>query len=236
MAFTPENELEKTMLAAVTQDSARPLFYRAVLEAELIVLGEIGDKLSIDTVVNNGETFLPIFSAASRLDACGQSQRPHFRIRGRVLFEATRGAAFVLNLGSDVGKKMVPEEIAYCLDQARQAEWRGGLAVGQPKVYPKKLVQGLCVLFMSRSQVIAAHLAFVAREGLDEEPHPLIGIEAEGDVNRLVNEIFAVAAAAMPKVPVDVLDLDPRAPAHPLQKHLHSIAPFYRRPPDDNPN
>jgi hypothetical protein len=58
----------------------------------------------------------------------------------------------------------------------------------------------------------------------------VVGIEAEGDIPDLANEIFAVAAAADPGKPVDVVHLNPARAGHPLQKHLLSLEPFFKRP------
>jgi hypothetical protein len=76
-----------------------------------------------------------------------------------------------------------------------------------------------------------AHLAFVARDDGTDEPHPLIGLVADGDVPRLVQEIFEVAAVALPGTPIDVVYIDPKGPLDPLMKHVLTIDSFYRRAP-----
>jgi len=226
MVFEPENELEQAMFLAASQEAARPEFYRVLMESDLLVLGELGEGMSIETLENNGRYFHPVFTSLTRLKAFVPGQMPYFTMQGRMLFASTRGAAFVVNPGAELGKILEPDEIAYWLDEHRQP---GAIIVAQPKVYPKRLVKALCVLFTSRSRIKAAHLAYVAREGVDQEAHPLIGLEADGDVPRLVQEIQKVGAEALPGVPVDVLYLAPDDPPNPLQTHLLSIAPFYRR-------
>ena len=219
MAFTPENRLEEAIVLAASQPEARGQFYRALLDHEVTVIGTIGDSMMIDTVRHEGRLFHPIFSAPSRLKAGHADDRAHFTMQGRVLFEATRGASFILNLGSEVGKMLEPPEIDHILSVARADDGQRELVIGEPRVYPRKLVQACCVLFMSRSLVRAAYLTHVMRKGLDTEPRPLIGIEADGEVPRLAQEIFAVAAAALPNTAVDVVAVNRAAISHPLQRH-----------------
>ena len=227
MAFTPENELERAMLLAASQVSARPDFYRLLLESELVVLGELGERMSLETVENGGVQYHPVFTALSRITAIVPADAPSFRIPGRVLFESTRGANFVINPGSELGKTLAPEEIALCLDA--HAPRRGDLLVAKPKVFPTKLVKALCVLFTSRSLIRAAHLVYVAREGIDRKAHPMIGLEADGNVPRLAQEIIGIAEAVLPGEPLEVVYLDTSKALDPLQTHLLGVAPFYKR-------
>ncbi len=247
MSFAPENRLEEAMLQAASQENARPTFYRVLMESELFVLGDpgapeavgallAGGTLSLDTIVNEGQSYHPVFTSAARMQSFAGEAMPYFRMRGRTLFMGTRGAFFVINPGAELAKTLVPDEIAYWLAQPREASQPAAVMVGQPKVYPKKLVKALCVLFISRSRIAAAHLAFVTRDGSGEAPHPLIGLIADGDVPRLVQEIFEVAAAALPGTPIDVVYIDPQGPHDPLMKHMLSLAPFYRRAPSITPN
>ena len=246
MIFVPENRLEEAMLLAASQDQARPHFYRVLMESELFVLGDPGSpesvgallhggRLALDTVANDGQIYHPIFSSAQRMQHFTGEPTSHFRMLGRILFAGTRGANFVLNPKSELGKTLVPEEIAHWMAQL-QAIRPVGVRVGQPKVYPKKLVKALCVLFISRSLIAEARLAFIARDDGGEPPHPLIGLVADGDVPRLVQEIFEVAATALPGTPIDVVYIDPQGPLNPLQKHVLSIEPFFRRTPGSTLN
>lgn len=227
MTFAPENELEKAMQLAASEQSAHPAFYRLLLDSDLIVLGElVGSGMSLDAVENGGVRYHPLFTSPTRLDGL-PTTRPHFRMRGRILFESTRGGAFVINPGSELGKTLSAEEIAWFLDAFRPG--RGDLIVAQPKVYPTKLVKALCVLFTSRQLIRAAHLVYVAREGIDREAHPMIGLEAEGDVPRLAQEIIEIADNVTSGQPIEVVYLDTTGPLDPLQKHLLSLPAFYQR-------
>jgi len=224
MAFTPENELENVLLRAAEDASVRPEFYRRLLSSNLTVIGEFGDSMSIETVTNEQGNFHPVFTSNKRMKDFVAVDMPSFTIDGRALFEATRGAQFVVNPGS-VGKILSAEEITWCLTSFPSTS----LIVAQPKVFPTNLVRALCVLFTSRTLIRAAHLVYVAREGIDKEAHPMIGLEADGDVPRLAQEIFAAAEAVLPGAPIEVVYIDPKSELDPFQKHLLSVPPFYQR-------
>ncbi|MDE2495535.1 MAG: enhanced serine sensitivity protein SseB C-terminal domain-containing protein [Alphaproteobacteria bacterium] len=247
MSFVPENKLEEAMLQAVSHARSRPLFYRLLMESDLYVLGEAsgpdgsdtltgGELLNIDSITRDGKSYHPVFTSQTRMNAFLPEPRSYFLLRGRALFECTRGAFFVLNPNSDVGKVLAPDEITYWLAHAHSAADQTDIVVGQPYVYPKKLIKALCVLFMSRSRIAAARLAYAAPAGSREAAYPLIGLEADGDVPRLAQEIFEVAATALPRTRIDVVYLDPNVPGTPLQQHLLSLAPFYRRAPNTTHN
>lgn len=227
MVFEPENGLEKAMLLAASRESARPAFYRLLLDSELWVLGELTDRISIETVENAGKKFHPVFTSEWRISALVSEPVPRFKMKGRLLFASTRGASFVINPGSELTKTLSPDEISWMLEQLGS----GNLVVAQPKVFPKRLVKALTVLFKNRALIKAAHLVYVIREGVDKEAHPMIGLIADGDVPRLADEIFQAGAAALPGTIIDVVWLNPDGPLDPLQKHMLSIEPFYRRTP-----
>ncbi|GAA0527892.1 hypothetical protein FHS83_002238 [Rhizomicrobium palustre] len=225
MAFPPENELEALMIRAVSDSSARPAFYRQLISSNLIALGEFGETMSIETVTSAQGTFHPLFTAPARLKSFVPAEMPSFTIAARTLFEATRGAQFVINPGSDIGKTLSADEIAWLLKTFPPAN----ILVVQPKNHPATLLKALCVLFTSRTLIRAAHLVHVVREGVDDVPHPMIGLEADGDVPRLAQEIFEAAEAVDPGLPIEVVYLASNAARDPLQKHLLSVPPFYRR-------
>jgi hypothetical protein len=227
MGFVPGNELEQAMLLAASNETARPDFYRLLLASELVALGEMGERLSIETVENNGKLYHPLFTSDARVRDFSRTPMAQFRINGLALFKSTRGASFVINPGSELVKTLSPEEITWCL--ASLSAPSGSIVVAQPKVFPKRLVKALCVLFTSRTLIKSAHLVYVAREGVDREAHPMIGLVADEDVPRLAKEIFAVAAEVLPGTVVDVVWLNPEGPKDPLQNHLMNVPPFYKR-------
>lgn len=224
--LAPENALESAMLRAAAADNAAILdFYRLLLESELIVLGTAGERLALDTLKNETGFFHPVFTSETRLGAFGQSDAKHFKLPGRRLFETTLGGQFLINPKSALAKMLFANEIAWCLENFRSTNY----TIYQPVPYPAKLVKALCVLFASRSQLHSARIVYVEEQNANAGVRILIGIEADGDIPRLAEEIFAAASAATPSHPVDVVYITPDRVRHPLQQHLLSVQPFYKR-------
>jgi hypothetical protein len=178
----------------------------------------------------NGRVYIPVFSSIERLKTYRDT--PFFFIPGRDLFENKRNAEFLLNPGSDLGKVLTRDEIAYCMDTsakrkapsaARKVYWR------EPKEYPQKLVDALRVLFANRGDVISAALLEVAFSERAEPPHPLIGIEANGDWRKTFAEISEITGTLLPDTIVDIVPLDRAKPIDELAVALLKVAPFYVR-------
>lgn len=223
--FTPENELEQAMLRASMEASSAPEFYRLLLASGLVVLGSKGERLAIDVIKNGNRFFHPIFTSPARLDTFSSDPLPHFILTGRELLEASQGAQFIINPRSSLAKTLFPDEITWCLQNFRVAEF----AVYKPDINAAQLIRALCVLFASRTQIHSARLTCVGMPSNPASAHIVIGIEADGEVPRLVEEIFAAAAVTNPKLPVDVASLDTKQATHPLHRHLLTVEPFFKR-------
>src|SRR5262249_45067210 len=154
---------------------------------------------------------LPIFSAASRMASFVPQGHEHFTAEARILFEATRGANFVLNPNSECGKTLMAPEIAFWLDpsaRTRRDLERAAIKVEAPQTMPAKLVEVLTYLFQNRASVVAAYLADATPLDGSEPTHPLIGIEHDGDWRQIVAEVSELAAAVMPETIIDVIRID----------------------------
>jgi hypothetical protein len=247
MAFAPENALEDALMHATREPAARPEFYRLLLESDLLVLGRVaraipgtegptvlpGDSLQIRSAQINGRASHPVFSSLTRLQAYIRERDDFLTLKGRALFEATPGASFVLNPGSDYGKELLAGEIAQLMDPASTAPQRitiqkpTQVLIGQPSVYPQALVDALKVAFAARAEIEAAYLVQIAYEA--QAPHPLIGVETTGDWDSLSSAVGGVAAAAAPGLLFDLARVDRAAPQTTLTDALLKTAPFYQR-------
>src|ERR1700753_2283181 len=155
------------LLRAQTDVPAREDFYKLLKSEVLIVPGDCGrpagddaiptavpgDALNVPVMRINGRAYYPIFSSIERLKAYRDSA--FFFMSGGDLFRSKRDAEFLLNPGSDLGKVLSRDEVAYCLDPsvgrsspARKVYYR------EPKNYPQKLVDALRVLFANRGDVV----------------------------------------------------------------------------------
>jgi hypothetical protein len=235
MRFVPENPLEEALVLAQRDPLARPAFYRLLVESPLHVLGradgEHGNELTIPTLRHNGREYLPVFSARTRLIAFG-GERAHFVKRAREVFEAAVGANFVLNPGSDCGKRLMAVEIAFWLDPSARTRRRleaARVRLTAPKTEPKQLLQALDYFFRRRGDVISAH--FLEATALDgkEPPHPVIGIRSE-NWTKIAAEVSELAAAVDPETIVDLVEIGSAADAGAAA--LANTPPFYQRLPN----
>lgn len=247
MSFVPENPLEDALVRAASDPLAAPAFYRALMEARVLTLGEVqgmpagggtrtlrpGETFTLANVRHNGRDYHPIFSSLTRLRRFIREETSYFSVEARMLFTAAKGANFVLNPKAEYGKELMASEVAFWLDpEARRRmpalDRETQVLLGQPAVYPRKLVEALSILFVNRSDVVAAHLAQIAFGDRNEPPHPLIAIETRGHWNRISGEVSEIAAAIAPDTIVDVLAL-PAGRTDGLYGAIRNIAPFYIR-------
>lgn len=243
MAFVPQNPLEDALLRAQADLPAREEFYNLLRSEVLVVPGDCGraagedgvakamptDPLNMPSMRINGRVYYPIFSSIERLKAFRDT--PFFFVAGGDLF-ARRDGEFLLNPGSDLGKILTRDEVAYCLDESPTRKAPGGprkVYWREPKEHPQKLVEALRVLFANRSNIVSAALLEVAFSERAEPPHPAIGIEAIGDWRKTFAEITEITAALLPDMIVDVVPLDRANPMDELAKALLGVAPFYVR-------
>ncbi|HWA30913.1 MAG TPA: enhanced serine sensitivity protein SseB C-terminal domain-containing protein [Rhizomicrobium sp.] len=238
--------LEESLMRARDDVLARPEFYRLLMTEYLFIAGDCGrpsgddsavearpgDRLNIAVVQFNGRRYHPVFTSLDRLN--GFHKSPSFAMRGRDLFNCTRGAEFVLNPGTEHGKKLTTAEIAFWLDPSARA--RRDLQKNPPQVKfrlpqpePKTLLDALRVLFKARVDVQAAYVLDVAFSDRNEPPHPLIGIETKGDWPKIFSETSEIIGAIVPNVIVDVVPLDRNDANDLLSSALLKTEPFYRR-------
>jgi hypothetical protein len=256
MAFTPTNEVERLLIAAVSDEQSRPAFYRALLEHDLFVItdgqaphagvGEPPRKLVTqhDTSVNvcmveyEGALHAPIFSSAERIAAAISEPVRSIGMNGRAMFTMLRGSKILMNLGSDCGKVFLPHEVEAMLNGTiMESHPHTRLDVGgkeilfaQPKVYPQRLVEALRERFTAMREVKAAYLAHVFIAEIDASPHTLIGIEADGNWDHIVAEAGGVVrAVAEPGQCVDFVQIGRETDQSIRQYMQRDTKPFYRR-------
>ena len=176
------------------------MFYRLLMTEMLFVCGQVrraaathpalppqpGDQLSLAVVRHNGRSYHPVFSSLARLVGFAGKDVPYFSMAGRELFRCTPNVDFALNPNSPFGKELTAREIAFWLDPSARA--RRTLANNPPRAIlsapdacPRQLTDAFRILFANRSDVVAAHLLYVAFTDRDEPAHPLIGIGRKGN-------------------------------------------------------
>src|SRR5580765_5946244 len=215
---TNENPLEQALRLAADGPEHRPDFYRLLLEAEVYVLTgkrqeshevrtiAAGEKITIENWTKpDGSPVIPFFSSLEALQRAITEPNGYMGLPARSLFEITQGATLFMNPKLDYGKEFFPDEIKSLLSHGvtRTPEQRvttkeTKVLLGQPKDYPSRMVDSLTAFFAKRSEVKAAFLVQMHDASQDEMPHLVVGIQADGDVEKLFGEAGGIAGDTAP--------------------------------------
>lgn len=246
--MTPENPLEHALIAAATEPDARPTFYRLMLESPLFTINdnetapasegiqtvEAGTRLHIPTVDIQGVQHMPIFSSLSRLRAAIDSQRKYIAMNGRQLLELVQASPLILNPGSPYGKQFLPNETAAMLSgeifrgyATKTVEQPTRILLGQPANYPSHLTEALVKTFRGLSAVDAGYLAHSAFEDSKAAPHTIIGVDARGEWEPIIDAVArTLRSAARESEIVDVIRIDDAE----ISRYMRDeTKPFYKR-------
>ena len=244
MVTEQESPLETSLRLAADEPSHRPEFFRLLLESSVLILGHgegeagggAGEIAIQQWARGDGSTVIPFFTSPAALRRAIEEERPCLEIPARTLFEMTRGAFLVLNPESSHGKEFAPGEIEalladgvnYQLEQ-RVTQEETQVLLGQPADYPDKLVDSLRALFEKQEKVKAAYLALMHDPSVDERPHLIIGIEADGEVEPVIREAGVVVADLAPGgEPIDLMAVR-RGDTGLSEYFVEEVKPFYER-------
>jgi hypothetical protein len=218
--FVPVNPLEDCLLRAATDPSARPEFYRLLLESEIYFLtptppkepgqytAEADTQLELVHLPGKTGNIIPFFSSLQRLQemiAASGAKYGFVAFRGRDAFNilTQSSTTAVLNPGLAFGKEFLPEEMQRLADgsffETNEKVIGAGkqILLGQPAVYPHDLVKALQRLFERQPSVSAAYLAQVHDPSSGDPPHIMIGIECPGSMRVVAPEAVLVAQEVM---------------------------------------
>ncbi len=248
MSFEPQNDLERSLMQAVADPAHRPQFYRDFLAADIYVIEagahpvhaerktlEEGYELKIEPIVFKGKSYLPIFSSVGRIQAVIKEDAAYIGLNAREFLKMTRGADLFLNPGSDYGKEFLQDEILSLLEGSMPASRERytvqkptQVMIGQPAVYPTRLVEALTRLFEKNGRVRKAYLAHYLNPERGEKAHTLIALEVDGDWDQASAEAGLVASQVeVPDPPVDFLQIAGRGGIE--DYFTRSVKPFYER-------
>lgn len=220
-----------------------------LLESTVFILGhsensedesrtiKAGENISIQNWTRqDGSSVIPFFSSLAALQRAIEQECKYMALPAKSLFEITKGTSLVLNPKSQYGKEFFPNEIAALLEtgmnqipQQRITEKETEVLLGQPKNYPKQIVDSLVTLLTKRSNAKTAYLFLMHDASNDAKPHLVIGIEANGNVDQLMHEIGTVAFDSSPDGgPLDLIRVTPGEMG--LSEYcIKNVKPFYER-------
>ncbi len=236
-------------MKAATDPAHRPQFMRNLLAAKIFIIqagpcnleikngvAQVGGTIGISPITHAEKDWLPIFTSLLRLEQVVQQEGNYLQLKARDFFEMTRGAHVLMNPGHAYGKEFLPDEIARMIDgtifepnNSFIVKEETPVLLGQPAEYPQQLVAALGRLFVKHRGVKAAYLAQMHIPSSGEPPHLVVGIEAQGNFQRISGEVGLVANQLIPAG--DILDVvQVKAYEKGIAEYLRNqTKPFYRQ-------
>ena len=237
--------LEEVLKLAATEPAHRPEFFSLLMEASVVVPGEsaeAGSAIDASSTVDlqhwekdDGTSVIPCFTSVSALEQAVSDEQAYLIIPVRTLFEMTLGETLFLNPKLPEGKEFSPREITDLLGEngnalSQQTVLEGGSALLLSEIAepPAQVIDSLTQLFAKYKQVRRAFVAHI-RESADQPANLLIGIEAEGNIETIIQAAGSVATdTLLEDEPVDICQVvdGEKGISHFFTAH---ITPFYER-------
>ncbi len=239
-----KNELETLLEQAATEPAHRPAFFRTLLESTVWVPGTAaeGEQVVEDSALDllhwekdNGTSVIPFFTSLEALQTAVEDEQAFVVMPVRTLFEMTLGQTLFLNAKLPTGKEFTPREISHLIGEegnplSTQEVLEGGetLLLSEVAEPPAQMIDSLTTLFKTLKPVRRAFLCSI-KEQADEQPVLLIGIEADGDIDEIIQAAGSVATDTLPgDEPIDICQVKngEKGISHFITEH---ITPFYER-------
>jgi len=245
LPFEPENVLEQLLLLAATDENARPAFYQALLQEEILMIlapmegiaeGEVklaeGQEIQLQ-ILNDGK--LPIFSSVPRLTDGGIENGPvsYVRLPGHAFFNMVQGQDCVLNPFSPAGKLLPKDELAALLagqltGPLSPAGGDAQVLLSQPAEQPTALVEAMKEWCATQPHIQAAYLANMQLADNPEVPRLLLAFISTSPDPAFMQELGGVLQGktdAYQFVDLMLLDLNSEEGVNPYFKQ---VEPFYQ--------
>ena len=244
--FEPENVLEQLLLLAATDENARPAFYQALLQEEILMIlapaegiepGEIilaeGQEIQLQ-ILADGK--LPIFSSPSRLTDGGveNNPMPYVRLPGHAFFNMVQGQDCVLNPFSPAGKILPKDELAALLagqltGPLSPAGGDAQVLLSQPADYPSAVAEAVSAWAATQPHIETAFLAQMQLDSNPEVPRLLLAFESSSLDPSFMQELGPVLEGRTTDFQfVDLMLLD-KTSDEGVNPYFRTIEPFYKQ-------
>jgi hypothetical protein len=205
--FDPAADLDELLVQAMENPGYRPEFFRRLLQSKLHLLLE--EEVDMERAVGmhvplrplQSEGLVVVFTSAARvLDRPDLPAYPFIDIKGRDLLEAVQDTGIILNPFADQAIVLQPEQIRKLLsgqgpmtlqqDNTMEEE----VTIGLPEKYPAGLVEALQTVMSSMPRLRCAYALYVMESSVGR-PRFAVYLDAEGDIERMAQDIGSVAKA-----------------------------------------
>ena len=244
--FQPENVLEQLLLLASTDENARPAFYQALLQEEILMIlapmegiaeGEVvlseGQQIQLQ-ILSDGK--LPVFSSVPRLTDGGVDNGAvsYVRLPGHAFFNMVQGQDCVLNPFSPAGKLLPKDELAALLagQLTGPLSPNGGDAqvlLSQPAEYPTAVAEALTTWAATQPHLEAAYLAQMQLADNPEVPRLLLAFISSNPDPSFLQELGPLLEGKTTAYQfVDLMLLDTNSDEG-VNPYFKQVEPFYKK-------
>ncbi|WP_147199199.1 enhanced serine sensitivity protein SseB [Pantoea sp. CCBC3-3-1] len=234
--------LEEVLKLAATEPAHRPEFFSLLMAASVWVPGEQEQTDAEPAQVDlehwekeDGSSIIPFFTSLAAMEQAVTSAQPFLVMPVHTLFSLTQGETLFLNPKLPAGKEFSPREITSLLGEggnalSQQSVLEGGtsLLLSEIAEPPEQVIASLTQLFAKHKQVRRAWVAHI-KEAPEDRPNLLIGIEADSDIENIIQAAGSVATdTLLDDEPVDICEVieGEKGISHFFMAH---ITPFYER-------
>ncbi|GAB2873458.1 enhanced serine sensitivity protein SseB C-terminal domain-containing protein [Hymenobacter ruber] len=246
LPFEPQNVLEQLLLLAATDENARPAFYQALLQEEILMIlapmegigtGEVtlaeGQEIQLQ-ILNDGK--LPIFSSPPRLTDGGVDNGlvSYVRIPGHAFFNMVQGQDCVLNPFSPAGKLLPKDELAALLNgqltgPLSPAGGDAQVMLSQPAEAPQAVADAIAAWAATQPHIEAAYLAQMQVASNPDVPRLLLAFVSSNPDPSFMQDLGPVLEGktnVYQFVDLMLLDMNSEEGVNPYFK---TIEPFYQK-------
>ena len=243
--FEPENVLEQLLLLAATDENARPAFYQALLQEEILMIlapmegiaeGEVvlaeGQEIQLQ-ILSDGK--LPVFSSVPRLTDGGVENGPvsYVRLPGHAFFNMVQGQDCVLNPFSPAGKLLPKDELAALLagqltGPTSPAGGDAQVLLSPPADYPTAVAEALTAWAATQPHIQAAYLAQMQLADAPDVPRLLLAFISSTPDPGFMQSLGPVLQGQTDAYQfVDLMLLDPTSDEG-VNPYFRTLEPFYK--------
>jgi hypothetical protein len=186
-------ELEAALVAAQEDRTMHGAFLRALLEAQLLVVGEPmpdGDLRYGLAATEDGHEFVPVFTSDRALTEARPDSPDHVHVNARAFLEAVRDRDVVVNPEAPPTLALPVPTVANILefgwegwDWVREENQEATLSL--PDDEPTAMFAAMATVLVRHPDVAAAYFGLAALDvdGPDAPPTALIGVDAGGELD-----------------------------------------------------
>lgn len=206
---TSMSPLDSAYAAALADESKKPLFYNAFINAELFIPTHESseseqnkpesenESIAPMFIESDGVNYLVLFDSKQRLTNWAKTEVDYVALPGHAIVERMNEEFYwVLNPNTKHVKTFNPEEInwlkqAVALAKIEQSKLPKGtnVLIGEPPVIPDGLIDSLVENLSKNTEVKRAYLGQVFYQTIDEKPHLALVLEISDVTDTVMNAI-----------------------------------------------